>query len=289
MTYSVIIPHKNSLDWLQRCVDSIPQREDIQIVIVDDNSDIPDPEWVRFREKNPRAELFLTKEGGGAGYARNAGLEHACGEWIIFSDADDFFYEGAFDVLDEYIGKDNDVFFFPCDSRDGKSLEMIEDRRPILRRSIRNGNLDELRYRSLVPWGKMIRKELIDREKLRFEEVEVSNDVMFSMRLGAAARNPGVIPSDPLYCSTRNEGSLVHKKTVKRIITRIRVARRANDFLHDRGLDRYRIFSQHFVGFFLPWHPVLFLWGLWMFRYKGDTVGYVKDVFKLILGKLHLR
>lgn len=289
MTYSIIIPHKDSLDWLQRCVDSIPQREDIQIVIVDDNSDIPGPDWARFREKNPRTALFLTQDGGGAGYARNVGLGKATGKWIVFSDADDFFNEGAFDVLDRYADKDNDVFYFPCDSRDGASLELTEDRRPSLRRNIRNGNLDELRYRSLVPWGKMIRKELIDRENLRFEEVEVSNDVMFSIRLGAAARNPGVIPSEPLYCCTRNEGSLVYKKTVRRMITRIRVARRANDFLHDRGLDRYRLFPEHFVGYFFPRHPVLLLWGLWMLRYRGDPVGYMKDVFKLVLGKLHLR
>jgi glycosyltransferase involved in cell wall biosynthesis len=37
--YSVIIPHKNIPKLLQRCLDSIPQREDIQIIIIDDNSD----------------------------------------------------------------------------------------------------------------------------------------------------------------------------------------------------------------------------------------------------------
>ena len=288
MTYSIIIPHKDSLDWLQRCVDSIPQREDIQIVIVDDNSDIPGPDWARFREKNPRAALYLTKEGGGAGYARNVGLEHASGEWIVFSDADDFFYEGAFDVLDGFLDKDNDVFYFLTDCRDGTSLELIEDRRPLLRQSIRDGDLEKLRYRSLVPWGKLIRKDLIDKENLRFEDVEVSNDVMFSIRLGAAARHPGVIESEPLYCTTRNEGSLLFKKNIRRMITRIRVARRANDFLHDRGLDAYRI-PILWVGYFLPWHPLLFLWGLWMFRYRGNSIGYAKEVFNMVLGKLHLR
>ena len=36
--YSIIIPHKNIPVLLQRCLDSIPIRDDIQIVIVDDNS-----------------------------------------------------------------------------------------------------------------------------------------------------------------------------------------------------------------------------------------------------------
>jgi glycosyltransferase involved in cell wall biosynthesis len=37
--YSFIIPHKNCPDLLQRCVDSIPDRDDVQVIVVDDNSD----------------------------------------------------------------------------------------------------------------------------------------------------------------------------------------------------------------------------------------------------------
>jgi len=37
--YSFIIPHKNCPDLLQRCVDSIPERDDVQVIVVDDNSD----------------------------------------------------------------------------------------------------------------------------------------------------------------------------------------------------------------------------------------------------------
>ena len=37
--YSFVIPHHNSPTLLNRCLDSIPQREDIEIIVVDDNSD----------------------------------------------------------------------------------------------------------------------------------------------------------------------------------------------------------------------------------------------------------
>ena len=36
--YSIIIFHKNCPDLLQRCLDFIPCREDLQIIVVDDNS-----------------------------------------------------------------------------------------------------------------------------------------------------------------------------------------------------------------------------------------------------------
>ena len=37
--YSFIIPHHNTPDLLKRLIDSIPQREDIEVIVVDDNSD----------------------------------------------------------------------------------------------------------------------------------------------------------------------------------------------------------------------------------------------------------
>ena len=39
INYSIIISHKNIPDLLSRCLDSIPKREDIQIIVVDDNSE----------------------------------------------------------------------------------------------------------------------------------------------------------------------------------------------------------------------------------------------------------
>ena len=39
INYSFIIPHKDIPDLLRRCVASIPQRDDIEIIIVDDASD----------------------------------------------------------------------------------------------------------------------------------------------------------------------------------------------------------------------------------------------------------
>ena len=37
--YSFIIPHRNTPKLLQRLLDSIPERDDVEIVIIDDNSD----------------------------------------------------------------------------------------------------------------------------------------------------------------------------------------------------------------------------------------------------------
>ena len=63
INYSIIIPHKNSPLLLERCLESIPIRDDLQIIIVDDNSD---PEVVNF-SKFPgldrlNTEVYFTKD-----------------------------------------------------------------------------------------------------------------------------------------------------------------------------------------------------------------------------------
>lgn len=64
------------------------------------------------RQKN--TEVLFTKEGKGAGYARNIGLSHARGKWIIFADADDFFTADCFTILNEYMDSPPWSHLFQC-------------------------------------------------------------------------------------------------------------------------------------------------------------------------------
>ena len=92
INYSIIIPHKNTPNYLLRCLDSIPLRDDVQVIVVDDNSNPEKVDFDHFPQwKGKHYEYYLTKEGRGAGFARNIGLEHAVGKWLLFADADDFF------------------------------------------------------------------------------------------------------------------------------------------------------------------------------------------------------
>ena len=39
MNYTIIIPHKNTPDLLQKCLGSIPERDDAEVIVIDDDSD----------------------------------------------------------------------------------------------------------------------------------------------------------------------------------------------------------------------------------------------------------
>lgn len=99
--YSIVIPHYNTPELLKKMLKSIPNRDDIQIIVVDDCSK---KECVEALEQliHKNLELYISKKNLGAGHARNIGLKHVKGKWIIVVDADDVFAPNAFNVLDMY-------------------------------------------------------------------------------------------------------------------------------------------------------------------------------------------
>lgn len=155
--YSIIIPHKDIPCLLQRCLDSIPSRDDVQIIVADDDSSPDVVDFAHFPGSDRAdVEILFTKEGRGAGYARNCGLARAKGRWLVFADADDFFLPGFLNVLDTYRNTDYDLITFRAETVDSDTLA------PVPSRQVHNGKIAEdmdleiLKYRNDVPWAKMV-------------------------------------------------------------------------------------------------------------------------------------
>src|SRR5690554_3662855 len=116
MELSIIIPHFNSPRLLEKLIASIPVREDIQIIVIDDNSTV-DKEIYQRLVKNTSAShhvLFLKNNSGkkGAGACRNIGLKWSTGHWVLFADADDYFVEGFYQKIKRFFNSEYDVIFF---------------------------------------------------------------------------------------------------------------------------------------------------------------------------------
>lgn len=100
MRYSVIIPVYNVADWLPACLDSVLEAarrttDGVELICVDDGSTdgsgaILD-RYAAIANGTPGVEMrVLHRANGGVGAARNAGLETASGDWMLFVDGDDF-------------------------------------------------------------------------------------------------------------------------------------------------------------------------------------------------------
>lgn len=92
---SVIIPLYNKEAIIERSLMSVLSQDydDFEVVIVDDGSTDRSADIVRsIKDERIR---FFSQENGGPSKARNTGVKHAKGDWIVFLDADDEFLPGA--------------------------------------------------------------------------------------------------------------------------------------------------------------------------------------------------
>ncbi|MCD7715801.1 MAG: glycosyltransferase family 2 protein [Lachnospiraceae bacterium] len=221
--FSVIIPHYNSPMLLKKLLLTIPEDNDIEVIVVDDRSDqYPEEteEVIRYIAERKNA-VFLRNETGpkGAGTCRNLGMEKAKGQWLLFADADDFFVENAFQAIRESINQEADLLFFtPCSVYldTGEPAERTGRYERLVRAYMKDSsdsNETLLRYQFTPPWSKVYRRSMIRDNHVLFEETLVSNDIMFSMRAAYCAKRIAASERQ-IYCVTRSSGSLttVHNK-----------------------------------------------------------------------------
>lgn len=92
MVFSVIIPVYHVEKYLQRCVESTINQtyKDIEIILVDDGGDDKCPEMCNQYAKTDKRIKVIHKTNGGLSDARNAGLDIAKGDYVIFVDSDDY-------------------------------------------------------------------------------------------------------------------------------------------------------------------------------------------------------
>ena len=125
---SVIIPVYKVEKYLKRCVESVVNQtyKNIEIILVNDGS--PD-KCGEICDKYARIDSrikVIHKENGGLSSARNAGLDIASGDYIMFVDSDDWISEVSLEKLYDYIEADYDIINFKFSFVKENSKELIE-------------------------------------------------------------------------------------------------------------------------------------------------------------------
>jgi len=239
--YSIIIPHKNSLELLKKCVNSIPKRDDIQIIIIDDNSDSNNSNFNNFSDF---ANLILINLHGskGAGAARNKGLNTASGKWIIFADADDIFINGFMEHIDKYKDSSYDLIYFGI-TRQGnyneKKKNLYKEYDFLIRKALYKNKHDAYKYKAFFPWGKMIRHSLIKDNNITFDETIVANDIMFSVKTAYYSKNT-FFDINKIYTYLAQNSQLTRIKSKESDFIRFCVYVNLNCFLKNINMYKYK-------------------------------------------------
>ena len=239
--FTIIIPHKNIPNLLQRCLDSIPDVPDVQVIVVDDNSSVDKVDFDHFPGLERRyTECIFDKQGGGAGHARNVGMQHADGKWLVFADADDFFTSVFYDILLSHKHAPYDILLYKSNS------VYSDDLSPANRMWQLNKAIDEVLDSKITdrqavmsrycPVCKMFRTSHIKEHGITFDETRYSNDQMFVAKATCLAEDNRVkVFDEVLYTVTVRKGSLIDgiKKDPENFLCRMEVHIRCNKFLKD--------------------------------------------------------
>lgn len=98
---SIVVPVYNAQHYLDECMASLIGQtfQSIEMVCVDDGSSDDSLSMLQsYAAKDSRVRVF-GKENGGASSARNYGLDHVRGDYVMFVDADDFIAPQTCQVL----------------------------------------------------------------------------------------------------------------------------------------------------------------------------------------------
>lgn len=198
--YSIIVPHKNCPALLNRLLDSIPKRDDIQIVVVDDNSD--DGKKPIVNRMNVEVILLDAAQSKGAGRARNIGLEKSKGNWLLFADADDYFSDNLTALLDKY--KDDvttDIVYLSAEKFDEKNIFGELNEKKAIQSYLNGEDYADmlLRYNMWTPWSRMVRRSVVVENKIKFDEIPACNDKMFGLKSSQYSKKIEVFPETIYY------------------------------------------------------------------------------------------
>ena len=114
--FSVIVPIYKVEKYLYECIDSVINQtfRNIEIILVDDGSPDGCPQICDAYAQKDNRITVIHKQNGGLSSARNAGLQAAKGDYVIFLDSDDYYCRNDFlEIIDRKLGdKEVEALFF---------------------------------------------------------------------------------------------------------------------------------------------------------------------------------
>lgn len=208
---SVIIPIYNGEKYIERCLNSVKQQKNmlLEVVAVNDGSTDQSLELLeeyRRRNKEELSIVIVNQKNAGQGQARNTGIQHSSGEFIVFLDQDDTLAEDVFSImLQDIIEKKADIII-------GGYQRVTENGK--IKRTVKLKQTEWARYQVVAPWGKIYRSKFLKEHNIKFMQTVLGEDIFFM--ISEYVHFPKVIISDLIcYHWTDNEKSVsntIHKK-----------------------------------------------------------------------------
>lgn len=174
---TLIVPAYNVQGYVRECLDSVLQQDftDFEVVAVDDCS--PDGSGAildEYAARDARVRVLHLSENVGLGHARNAGIEQATGDYLVFLDSDDTLTPGSLSGIAGRLEETDDpdvlIYDYARSYWDGRLLPnqradlLSADGPAAAPLSERPGLLDLLQ----IVWNKAYRRDFVEAHGFRF-------------------------------------------------------------------------------------------------------------------------
>jgi glycosyltransferase involved in cell wall biosynthesis len=229
-TLSMIIPHYNDSERCALLLASLKEDFFKEIIVVDDASEdhhVKALETLPERFKHLPLKLIFLSHQSGAGKARNVGLELVSSDYVIFVDSDDVLTSNHNEILTEAINYNVDVVYVSPTSHTlngslGKRHSRYENLVNLYVDKLNSLSEAKLCTHFFIPVSKVVSTSFIREFDLTFDEVMVSNDVMFSLKVGIHARKIKAL-KQPFYDILEHNSGLTQRKDKESLLTRVNV------------------------------------------------------------------
>ena len=202
---SVIVPIYNVASFIEKGMSCIfaQSYHNFEVILVDDGSTDDSPSICDDYSHQHSNVTVIHKENGGAGSARNVGLEHAKGEYVYFFDIDDEAYPNL--IADNVhvmntIGPEMIIFGFDVTDTDRSDVfdhvvlpEMVVNSNDELKEAFL-GIILPTKHGNGFPWNKFYRKSFLDKYGLRYEDQRIQQDEVFNLKCYQKAQKVYISP-----------------------------------------------------------------------------------------------
>ena len=211
---SVVVPIYKVEAFLNKCIESLLNQtyKDFEIILVDDGSPDNCPRICDDWEKKEKKIKVFHKKNGGVSSARNCGIEHANGEYIVFPDPDDWVEQ---DYLEKLIRlkEEYKADLSICGHYHGTKINDPEASFTIL---TMKKALEQLMVPGSFcgyPWNKLYDMDIIKKNNLRFDvELGMVQDLHFNVRYFQFCQRVVYNPV-PIYHYTIDSGGVTSRYT----------------------------------------------------------------------------
>lgn len=235
MYFSIIIPVYNVEKYIDQCLESVVTQEfdSFEVILVNDGStDSSGARCDAYAEKYVNVRV-IHQENKGLSGARNAGLDVAVGEWILFVDSDDWIEVGMLRKLYMQMREEVVDLYSYNAYKVGEQGKLIQKLIYVPENEtvhfIREKDMFEYVTNRLMQyeigwevWSRAFRRNLIEEKKIRFRECSevFAEDYLFTFQYMLCARRVKHLCS-VFYFYRQRKGSLIHNINQNTVLERL--------------------------------------------------------------------